>query len=189
METKAAMGNSVPGTEAPAMLAGDESSLLRWRVHAVAKVAEMAGVGVGRLLEHTRQIETTLDQIIRAIESRPQPARVKVLAERIESLQAMLDWMVTRSDPDGIPAEFVDIQTRLSTCRVGLVNVQSEIVQAAALASSLQEMRAALADLVSEAGTLESTKAKAEALLLESSVLLATLECTPQTEEDDVPAT
>jgi hypothetical protein len=189
METEAAMGNPVPGMGKPAMLADDERSLLRRRVHAVEKVAEMAGLGVGRLLEHTRQMEDALAQMIRTVEPRPEPARINLLAERMESLQAMLDWMVTRSGSDGISAEIVDIQTRLSMCRVGLVNVQSEILQAAAFAGSLQEVRAALADLVSEVGTLESTKAKAETLLLESSVLLASLESATQTEEDVAPTT
>jgi hypothetical protein len=170
------MGSTVSGTDEPPTLTADEIALLTKRVQAVQKVTDMAAGGAVRLLGHTRQLESTLDQVIQCVEMLPDLSRISLLEKRIESLQAMLDWVVTRSAPDSNPLDFVEVQTHLSMCRVRLVNVQSEIRQAAALARSLPEARETLTALVSEVETLESTKAKAETLLLESRVLISRLE-------------
>jgi hypothetical protein len=174
MEIIPDMSSSAKGTDRQATAASDESSALRKRVHAVQRVTGMAATGAGRLLEHIRQMENALNETNRAVGSLPDPDRIRLLAAQIESLQAMLDWVVTRSEPEDVPTEFMEIQTRLSMCRVELGNVRSEIAHGADLARSLQQMQAAFAGLASETATLESTKWRAEKLLLESTELMTT---------------
>jgi hypothetical protein len=94
----------------------------------------------------------------------------------MESLQAMLDWLTTRSASTGDSADFAEIQQRLSVSRVTLVNIQDEIQQATLVARNLREARERIAELASEIEALEPTRAKAEALLLESRELSAKME-------------
>jgi chromosome segregation ATPase len=176
------MMRSIPDSSEREAIPTDEISRLRERVNAVQKVTEMAVGGVSRLLGHTSQLEATLDPLFRRVESLPDSSEIRLLERRIESLQAMLDWVATRSDPDSIPLDFLEVQTRLSACRVRLVNLHSEMRQAASLAGSLQEARQTLTSLANEAETLESTKSKAEALSLESRALLVALESANQPE-------
>ena len=178
------MNSSIPGAAEPQMLAADEIALLSRRVHAVQKVTEMAAGGAAKLLNHTRQLECTLDRITVQIESLPDRSQISSLAERMESLQAMLDWLTTRSAPTGNAADLVDLQKRLSTSRVRLVNLQADIQQASIIARGLRETRETLAGLVSEIETLASTKATAEPLLLESTSLAAELERRTETSTD-----
>jgi phage shock protein A len=162
------MSSSIPGAAESPALSTDETALLTRRVHAVQKVTEMASGGAARLLGRIRQLEGALDQLTSQFESLPGSARISLVTERMESLQAMLDWLTTRSAPNGNAADFVETQTRLSMSRTTLVDVQDEIQQAALVARRLREARDRIADLASEVEALEPTWAKAEALLLES---------------------
>jgi chromosome segregation ATPase len=170
------MSGSVEDADQPAATASGEIPLLCSRVQAVQKMTEMAAERATRLLGHTRHLEATLEQLTQRLELLPDLSQVSLLTQRVESLQALLDWVVTRTTPEGNPADCVEVQTRLSMCRVRLVNLESEIRQAAALTRRLPEARDTLAGLLGDVETLESTKAKAEALMLESEALLAKLE-------------
>jgi len=178
------MISSIPGTVEPPAISPDEAALLTGRVHVVQRVTEMASGGVSKLLGHTRQLEGALDQLTRQVELLPSPARISLLTERIESLQAMLDWLTTRSASTGNSADFAGIQQRLSMSRVTLVNIQDEIQQAAVVARNLRKAREGIAELASEIEALEPTRAKAEALLLESRELSAEMERGNETSTD-----
>lgn len=167
------MSSSIPDTAESPALADDKTALLARRVHAVQQVTEMASGGAAKLLGHTRQLEGALDRLTRQVESLPSPARISLLTERMESLQAMLDWLTTRSAPNENAADFAEIQQRLSMSRVTLVNVQDEIQQAAPVARGIREALDKVAGLAGEVEALEPTRAKAEALLLESRDLSA----------------
>lgn len=156
-------------------LAANQFALLVGRLDALQKVTDMAAGGATRLLGHTRQLQGTVEQLCRQMESIPDPAQVSLLVERMESAQAMLDWLTTRSVPSGNPVDVGELQTRLSISRIALVNLQAEIQQASMLARGVQETREALAGLLSEIETLTSTQAKAESLLQESKLLSANM--------------
>ena len=170
------MSCSIPGTGELQALTDNQIVRLTGRVKAVQRVTEMATTGATRLLAHSRQLQSTIDQLSNKMESIPVPARVGLLVERLESAQAMLDWFTTKSARNGHPMDIADLQTRLSMSRVALVNVQAEVDQATMLARGVREIRETLAGLLSEIETLASTKTQAESLLLESKMLTANLE-------------
>jgi len=169
------MSSSLPDADrSPAPGAG-ETALLSKRVQAVQQVTVMASAGAAKLLGHARQMETTLEQLTREFESLPGAARVNLLKEQMGSMQAMLDWLTTRSAPVG-NGDFSGLQTRLSTSRAELADIQAEIMQAAVVARRLRGTREMLSGLFDGVETLEATQVKAEALLLESRELSAELE-------------
>lgn len=178
------MSSSIPGVVESLAQSTDETAQLTRRVHAVQKVTEMASGGAAKLLDHIRQLEGALDQLTGQVDSLPSPARISLVTERMESLQAMVDWLTTRSASNGNSTDFAEIQTRLSISRITLVNLQDEIQQATAVACGLREVRERIAGLASEAETLEPTRAKAEALLLESRELSAEMERGTETSRD-----
>jgi hypothetical protein len=162
------MSSSIPGVVESRALLADETAQLTRRVSVVQKVTEMASGGAAKLLGHIRQLEGALDQLTKQVESLPGPTRISLLTERMESLQTMLDWLTTRSAPTENSLDLTEIQQRLSMSRVTLVNVQDEIQQAALVARGLREGRERIAGLAGQVEALEPTRAKAEALLLES---------------------
>jgi hypothetical protein len=162
------MSSTIPVMLEPPVLSTDETALLTRRVHAVQKVTEMASGGAAKLLGHIRLLEDALDRLTGQFESVPSPAQINLVTARMESLQAMLDWLTTRSTSSGDAADFSEIQTRLSSSRITLVNVHDEIQQATLVARGLREVRERVARLAGEVETLELTRAKAEAILLES---------------------
>jgi len=158
----------------PAPAAG-ETALLSKRVHSVQQVTEMASAGATKLLGHARQMETTLEQLTNEFESLPGAARLNFLTEQMGSMQALLDWLTTKSAPDG-GRNFSGFQTRLSMSRAELADIQAEIMQAAAVTRRLRGTHEMLSGLFDGIETLESTQGKAEALLLEARELSAELE-------------
>ena len=169
------MSSSLPDANKSPGPAAGEAALLSKRVHAVQQVTEMASAGAAKLLGHARQMETTLEQLSREFESLPDAAQVNLLKEQTGSMQAMLDWLTTRSAPNG-NEDFSGIQTRLSMSRVELAEIQAEIMQAGAVARRIRGTREMLSGLVAGIETLESTQGEAEALLLEARKLSTELE-------------
>jgi uncharacterized phage infection (PIP) family protein YhgE len=169
------MSSLLPDVDKSPAPAVGETALLSKRVHAVQQVTEMASAGAAKLLGHARQMQTTLEQLTREFKSLPDAAQVNLLKEQMGSMQAMLDWLTTRSAPDG-NGDFSGVQTRLSMSRVELAEIQAEILQAAAVARRMRGTRETLSGLFDGIETLESTQGKAEALLLEAKELSAKLE-------------
>jgi hypothetical protein len=159
----------------PVPAAGEAALLLSRRLNAVQQVTQMASAGAAKLLGHARQMERTLEQLTREFESLPDAARTNLLDEQMGSMQAMLDWLTTKCAPGG-NGDLSRIQTRLSMSRGELADFQAEIMQAATVARRLREARELLSSLLDSVETLESTRANAEALLLEARGLSAELE-------------
>jgi hypothetical protein len=170
------MSCSKSETGAPQTPSDDHRGLLAERLYALQQVTEMAAGGTARLLGHTRQLEGTVDRLTRQIPSIPDPARVGLLAERMQSIQAMLDWLSAKPVSYGNPVDFAELQTGLSISRVTLVNLQDQIQQAAMLARRVRETSERLSELVGEIEILASTKARAESLLAETRALFASME-------------
>jgi hypothetical protein len=166
----------IPDTGESPALADSQRTLIAGRVDVLQQVTEMAAGGAARLLGHTRQLEGLVDRLSKQIESVPDPARVNLLVEQMQSVQAMMDWFTTRSAPDGNPANIAELQTDLSMSRIALVNLQDEIQQGTMLARGVREARDRLAELLGEIETLASTKARAESLLAELRVLSVSME-------------
>jgi hypothetical protein len=177
------MSSLLPDVDKSPAPAAGETALLSKRVHAVQQVTEMASAGAAKLLGHARQMQTTLEQLTREFKSLPDAAQVNLLKEQMESMQAMLDWLTTRSAPDG-NGDFSGVQKRLSVSRVELAEIQAEILQAATVARRMRGTRETLSGLFDGIETLESTQGKAEALLLEAKELSAKLERGTEDPED-----
>jgi hypothetical protein len=177
------MSSSIPGPgQAPETPSNGATPLTR-RLLAIKSVAEMASGNTAKLLGHTGQLQGSLDRLAGEIKLLPEPGRVSRLVERMDSVQAMLDWLATRSSapsagrspasPErpgsvGDSGDFSEIQMRLSTSRVTLVDLQSEIQQATELDRSLKEIRDGIASLASDLEALTSVNDQAEALLRET---------------------
>jgi hypothetical protein len=190
------MSSSIPGPGRPPEMPSTDATPLTRRLLAIQSVAEMASGNAAKLMAHAGQLQSSLDRLAEEIESLPEPGRISRLVERMDSVQAMLDWLATRSPTppagrspslpegrpgsDGDPGNFSNIQSRLSMSRVALMDLQSEIQQASNLDRDLREIRGGVAKLASDIEALTSANDKAETLLRETRELSRKVEQTPE---------
>jgi hypothetical protein len=157
-------------------IAGLDAAVLGRRVNAIKAVTEMASDQVDKLLGHARQLQDDLDGLAGQTSTLPDQARVKLLAERMDSLQAMLDWLTTSPGGKEYSATATQVQTGLAAARVSLVNMQGRIRQVTGMARRLAEIREMAAELTRDLEALTPVKGKAVALLEEAVNLSRQLE-------------
>jgi hypothetical protein len=162
------MSQPLPNGEGQQTLSPEQVVLLSRRVQAVQTVAALASEQAGKLMGHARQLEGALDGLAEQIGSLPDASRIKRLGERLDSLQAMLDWLATNPSLNRDSLKVGEAQTRLSACRVALVNVQAGIQQAAELARQLRAIRGSAEELTKQLKALEPVQEKAEVLGVEA---------------------
>jgi hypothetical protein len=158
------------------------------RIHTVQSVSETASRQTAKLLAHASQLNASLHRVSEQITSLPKPGETGRLAEQLNSLQTMLDWLATRESippesgagGNGEGPDLPGLQRRLSMSRVTLVNLESAIGEANEAELSLSAMRDDLAGLTSGLAMVASVKEKADALATAAGTLAEEIARAPE---------